>query len=91
MSEYKIIFGKEEKEAGNNSYNNMSVDLYLKAGDESISASVLFAISEGYPDGQFDMSRSHASKSLSIAEAELLAAKLTEFAAKAKKFMEFVK
>jgi len=91
MSEYNITFGTDEKTSHGNGYNNMSVDLNMRASGDDVAASILFTIAEGYPEGQFDMNRTHASKSLSIKEAEVLVAKLQDFITKGKSFLEFLK
>ena len=86
--DYKIIFGKTEKEATDNTYNNMTVSLNLNASESGAHAGISFSIEDGYPEGQFNMNRTHASKGLSIEEARHLVDKLKCFISRGERFLE---
>lgn len=85
---YKIVFGKQESESEGDSYNNIVVSLNLSANENGAHVGISFNIEEGYPEGQFEMNRSRASKSITIEEAEQLAKKLNCFVSRGKLFLD---
>lgn len=86
-NDYKIMFGKTEKESSGGHYNHLTVSLGLTAAAGGTSSLILFIIEEGYPEGQFDMKRISTSKAMTIDEAEQLVKKLNEFIERGKSFL----
>ncbi len=86
--DYKIVFGKDERESKGNSYNNMTISLGLSANEDGAHVGISFEIEEGYPEGQFDMNRARASKGISIEEAKQLVNKLNCFIIRGERFLE---
>jgi hypothetical protein len=85
--DFQIRFGTTEKESPDD-YNNLTVGLILKATGNEVGASVDCIIEKGTPRGQFDTEREHIFYTLSISEVETLIAKLQEFVATGKEFLD---
>ncbi|MFZ2970619.1 MAG: hypothetical protein WA063_05715, partial [Minisyncoccia bacterium] len=62
-----------------------SINATIKGNKTSVN--IDFEIKSGYPDGQFDMDRTSALKTLSLNDAKKLAAKLNEFVIAGERFL----